>query len=326
MKNTRQRFTIKFIFLLLILLNKSLAEDRNCDFFKYCGGNSGNSRASAQSLPSSSSAANLNPSNISQVRGLGLETTYQAGNPLAFGLVTGNGKVGALLSPSEENSFFGNRPIEMDSDYYSRRLNEKQYKNKKLNLALGLNLIGKENFGLDVGVSAKRNPEIKKINPGIGVAARLSIFTVGAYIYNDDVKVTFGNNVNLDNSIPYSVLYNDPTYQEKFQVKTIAGGMRIFNLLVDAAVMKTKYKLYADETEVRIFSASYTIRKFSFNYAQRLENSANADFVNEMLVEKREKKEIYAGFQFLINKHFMVGMAYNNYLLHEISGSLTIFL
>lgn len=313
----------KFVFLLFFFINTSYAEDQDlCKYFKYCGGSS---RSSSQSLPSSSTAGGLNPGNISSVKGVGIETVYQPKNPLSFNIVTGNGKIGALISPTLENSFFGNRSIEIDELLAARKMDKIQYKNKKINLSLGAKLIDKSKIGLDIGFSIKRNPDIKKLNPGVGLSARLSFLNFGAYFYQDDQKVNLGNYYSPYTNVLYSRIYNSSTYQEKFSVATYTIGTKINNLSLDFGTIKTRYKFYPESTNINLYSSSYAYKNFLFNLALRKEESPNLEFVNGRLIVQREKSEIYYGAQYLVNHYIVVGLQYNNFLLKELSATCTLF-
>lgn len=314
---------MKFFLLFFYFTNINHAESQDlCKYFKYCGGSS---RTSSQSLPSSSSAANLNPGNISGVRGFGIESIYQPRNPLNINLVTGNGKIGALISPTLENSFFGNRSIEIDDLLFIRKVNKTQYKNKKLSLSVGAKLLDKARIGLDIGISVKRNPDIKKLNPGVGLSARLSFLSFGAYFYQDDVKIDLGNYIHPYYHIPYSIIYNSTTYQEKFFATTYTVGAKIKNLALDFGVIKTRYKFYNEDTLISLYSSSYTYKSFLFNLALRKEDSPNLELVDGMMSVKRKKSEIYYGAEYVVNRYLLVGLQYNNYLLKEWSALVTIF-
>lgn len=306
----------------MVFSSRALSDDL-CEFFMYCPGRS--SRLSSQSLPSSSSAAGLNPSNIAKVRGLGIETIYGPGNSPVFDLISGNGKVGALISPTQENTFFGNRPVEIDDVYAQRRLNNKQFKNKKMSLTLGASLIDKKWLSFDIGVSLKRNPDLRKINPGVGASLRFSIFNFGIYTTRDDVKVDLGNYINPYSQTAYSSIYNGSTYTETYNMLTYALGVQLDRLAIDAGFIKTKYKFYPEETFVQLWSMSYTYRKYLFNLSQRKEYSSNAAYDSGGLFLQRKKSDYYYGVQYLYNKHLLFGLAYNNFLLKEVSASLTIF-
>jgi len=120
-------------------------------------------RSSSSSLPSPASAANINPANVSFDRGFGVEFVYQPQNPASFNLATGTGKLGgALISQSLENSFFGNRVIELEDVLLKRFEDKKQYQSKKLNFALGGKLYRKKHVTLDAGFLFKRHSEIKR--------------------------------------------------------------------------------------------------------------------------------------------------------------------
>lgn len=299
--------------------------DDLCDFFMYCPGSRSLSRSSAQSVPTAGSAAGLNPSNVAKVKGFGLETVFQTKNSPLFNVVTGNGKIGALVSPTQENTFWGNRAIEIDDVYAERRQKKKQYKNKKLNLSVGANLYNSKKISFDIGASVKRNPDLKKLNPGFAASARLSIFTMGFYYTKDDVKIDLGNYVNPYTSTDYSSIYNSSTYTEKYSMLTYTLGIQLDNLTADAGFIKTKYKFYPQETNIQLWSISYTHKKYMFNLAQRKEYSPNLHYMSGTLVPQRKKTDYYYGVQYLYNKHILVGLAYNHFLLHEMSASLTLF-
>ena len=317
---------IKILFLLLTFSSYAFAEDADlCRYFKYCGGSSSSSGRGSKSIPSSAGSGNLNPGNVSNVKGVGIEAIYQSNNPLSFNLVTGNGKIGALVSPTLENSFFGNRSIEIDDLFFLRKINQIQYQNKKLNFALGAKLIDHPNTELSLGLSLKRNPDIKKINPGVGLSARLFFLNFGAYIYQDDVKINLGNYINPYTNILYSSTYGSSSYQETFSVRTFTVGTRINNLTLDYGLIRTRYKFYSEETLVSLYSSSYSYKKFLFNLAIRSEESPNLDCFEKSLIIKRKKSNIYYGVEYLLNNYFSTGLQYNYFLLDELSAKLTLF-
>ena len=314
---------IIFIILFSFYLKNLFAEDDLCKYFIHCGGTSRGT--SSQSLPSASSSAGLNPSTISKVKGFGVEAIYQPHNIVNLGVVSGTGKIGALISPTLENSFFGNRSIEIDDLYYLRRANKKQFENKKLSFAVGASLIRNRYIDFDLGFSLKRNPDIKKINTGYGGSLRLGPLNFGAYFYNDDVKLKLGNYINPYNGFLYSTIYGDSVYQEKFMVKTLTVGTQIKKLTLDVGYLKTKYKFYDNETVITIYSASYNYKSFLFNYSVRRELSDNLAFENNNLLIKRKKNESYFGTQYSLSRSLVAGIQYNYFLLHEMSASLTIY-
>ena len=309
---------------LILFTQRLIADDDLCKYFIYCGG--GTSRGtSSQSLPSASSSAGLNPSTISKVKGFGIEAIYQPHNSVNLGVVSGTGKIGALISPTLENSFFGNRSIEIDDLFFQRRINKKQFENKKISFALGASFIRNRFIDFDLGVSLKRNPDIKKINTGFGGSLRIGPLNFGGYIYNDDVKLNLSNYINPYNGFLYSTIYGNNVYQEKFTVKTLTVGTQIKKLTLDMGYLKTKYKFYNNETIIKIYSASYNYKSFLFNYSLRKELSDNLAFENNNLVIKRNKNEIYFGTQYSLSRSLVAGIQYNYFLLHELSASLTIY-
>jgi hypothetical protein len=323
-----------FLFLILSVLTPTLvwAGPTNiCDLLdlESCTGVTKQSRrSSSQSLPSPSTAANLNPAAVSFDRGLGMEFIAQPRNKLDFNIATGTGKVGgALISSSLENGFFGNRVVELDQVYFDRNHNKKQYESKKFSLALGGKLIGKNNYGLDGGFILKRHSVIKRVNPGVGLSARLGVFSLGASIYQDDFMLFAEDSPNYMATLGYGGVFKSPTdtYQEKFIVQTYSGGVKIGELSLDLGVIKTKYKLYNDPSTFSLYSASYVFRQFLFNVAMRNEVSTGPKFKGGTLVADKGQQTFYGGVQISLGKHLIMGVAYNYFLLREVTLNSTIF-
>lgn len=326
--DTERLYTGLVIAIILIFFSfifQASAQDDQCSYFKYCGNASQSSTSKSQ--PSASSSANFNPSNISNIKGLGVETMYQPNNPLGFNVVTGNGKIGgALITPTAENSFFGNRSIEIDEVYAIRRSEKKRYRTKKINIALGARILKRKNYAFDLGVSLKRNPDVKKINPGLGFSARLWFLNFGAYIYRDDTKIALGNYFDPYSQMLYSTRFSASTYTETFTTMTLSVGTQIGNLALDAGTIRTKYKFYTNETAIIIYSTAYNYKNVLFNLAYRKEISDNLKEKNGYLTMDREKVDYYGGAQYLWNKNVSTGIAYNQFLVNDISFTLTLFL
>jgi hypothetical protein len=284
-------------------------------------------RSSAQSVPSTATAAQFNPANVSHDRGFGVETMYQPGQSPSFSFVTGTGKTGAALVSSKiENGFFGNRVIELHQDYLDRREDEDQFQSEKQSLALGGALWKNKSFSFDVGVLLKYNPDIERVNPGAGTSIRWGIFNLGASYYQDDVKLKFRDLINPNSGLTYALEYGDDEYEERFNVQSYFAGVKIVNLFLDAGVIKTHHKFYQDDTTIRIYSAAFIWRNFLFNLAVRQEESPNWRYTQNTLVDERKKNETYGGIQYSFNQHLIMGVHHNYYLLREMAASLTLFI
>lgn len=313
-----------YLFLLILSTNELFADEASCRYYKYC---SGAAQSSSKSLPSSATSTSFNPSNIARYKGLGLEALFQANNSVNGSIVSGNGKVGgALISPTVENSFFGNRSLELDQDFFERAEKNKRYRNKKISLALGFKVIDLRNFSLDLGASAKHNPDIKKINPGAAFSAKLYFLNFGAYFYKDDVKLDLAGKSDPYSGIPYEVIYQSNTYQEAYNVQTFTIGTKIKNLSLDMGTIATKYKFYREPTDIRIYSSAYNFKRFLFNLAYRQEDSPNMDIKDGNLIPEREKTDWYYGLQYSANDNLLFGVGHNTYLMDEWSVTITFFI
>jgi hypothetical protein len=313
-------------FTVIFCSTKVWAIDDECKFYKYCGSNSGTS-SSKRSSPTVGSASRSNPSIVSKIHGFGLESVFQNNNPLEFNLVTGNGKFGGMLSSSSgENSFFGNRTIELDDTFLKRNGDGKRFKNNKLQLALGVSLINKKYFEFNLGGSGINNKDTKKTNLGFAVSGKLIFFNYGYYYYNDDVKLTLTNHLNYSTLTNYDVIWGKSIHQENYHVKVMTLGTGIGNFAVDAAKIDTQYNFYPSKTSISIISTSYAFSNFLINFAQRIETSDNLAYQNGTLVFMNQKKVFFGGLQYFPNKHISFGVGYNNYLLKEISATMTLFI
>ena len=282
-------------------------------------------RSSLQSLPSPATSANLNPATVSFDRGFGVEVFYQSNNPPLFSIASGSGRIGAILISSNiENTFFGNRLVELDGKYFERIDKNKQYESEKMSFAMGANLFRKNKSGVDVGIILKRHGEIKDINPGVGLSGRLGFLTFGASVYRDDFILHQKDAINYPIGT-YSTVFDDETYEEKFTVQTITGGLRIRNLSFDAAIIKSKYKHFQDDTVIKLFSGSIVYRNFMFNLATRNETSNAPKIEDGELVYKESHSSIYGGVQTSLGKHLVLGVNYNYFLLEEIAFNGTLF-
>jgi len=132
--------------------------------------------------------------------------------------------------------------------------------------------------------------------------------------------------VNFSSGTYYDVLYGVSTYQEDYDVSVYTVGTNLYNLALDAALIKTQYKFYNKPTTISILSSSLAVKRFLINFAYRDESSENFLYKNGSLIYKQKKNDIYAGFQFLPNQHMLLGLGYNNYLMHELSMTLTLFI
>jgi hypothetical protein len=283
-------------------------------------------RSSSASLPSPATSANLNPANVSFDRGFGVEAVYQPNNPLSINLASGTGRMGgALISQSLENSFFGNRVPEIDSELLDRTQDKKQYKSKKFSLALGGKLFRRKHFALDVGILLKRHSEIKKINPGIGLSGRLGPIHLGASIYKDDLFLDYENTTDPTTGLPYSRTYGIDNYTEKFTVHAYSVGTRIKSLSLDAGVITTSYDSFDEKSVVNLYSASLALGQYLINFAIRNEVTPFMKVINDELVAEEKQSHTYAGVQRAFGKHLIFGVGYNFYLLKELSLNGTYF-
>jgi hypothetical protein len=126
--------------------------------------------------------------------------------------------------------------------------------------------------------------------------------------------------------IRYADYYNSPTYQEKYDVKTLTFGTQILNLSLDVGYINTRYNFYNQDSNILIYSAAFNFKKILLNYGYREERTPNMYFANDTLVTKKYKTFQYYGLQYIPTKRVMLGVGYNTFLMRDISTTLTIFI
>jgi len=306
-----------YLFFILFMFPLELCAQQGstlCDIFNFpnCSGISRVSRRSSQqSLPSSATSASLNPANVSYDKGIGIgiEAIHQDKNSSIFNLSSGTEKIGgALINANLENSFFGNRTPEVDSERLKRQLDIQQFKTKKLTLALGNKLVKRKNLNLDLGLIFKYNPDIRKLNPGFGLSSKVGPLSIGASLYQDDFYI------------------NSSNYQERFYVMTYSAGARIGAMAFDVGVIKSKNAFYQDiENTINLYSIAYSYKNFLFNYGLRNEKGPFPKFVNNELISQETKTDSFGSMQFSIGRNLTFAINYNYFLLNELSLSTAVF-
>ena len=96
-------------------------------------------------------------------------------------------------------------------------------------------------------------------------------------------------------------------------------GIKFKSLNLDYGILQSKYKLEDESTRVSILSASFIHRHYLFNLALRNESSPRRILVNEELVEKKKKSDVFLSLQRSFGEHLILGINYNYFLLDEVS-------
>ena len=226
---------------------------------------------------------------------------------------------GALINGSVDNGFFGNRVPEIDELRLEREQDQKQYRNKKITVALGGKLISNRTVGIDAGLILKRHPEIRDINPGLGFSARVWKINFGASYFKDDSSIDLTKLGPLPFGSPEFV-------EDDFFVTTYTAGTRIGNFSFDYGVIRSDIKSFGEPTMISIYSSALQYQNFLFNLALRNERSTAPEFIDGMLVQKEEKSSIFAAIQYSVNEHIIFGVSYNHFLLRDLGLSLTLFI
>ncbi|MGZ3744633.1 MAG: hypothetical protein ACXWRE_10835 [Pseudobdellovibrionaceae bacterium] len=279
-----------------------------------CGRSWGRSSSSSSST---GGKVKINPSAVPVEKGLGIEGIF-FNSDVDFGIVRGNGRIGAAISPANsEETFFGPPGFALPEDTLVQKMEKKKFPNQKATFAMAFNVTEKNvaffnRFSLKAGLMAKYNRLTYTLSPGFGVSGTLGPISFGGSVYNDVTQLnyeTYGNS--LRPIIPY-------------QVHTYNLGLFLSSLVLDYSTLRVQTP---DVSIVHLYTASFFIKSLILTASKRVEESSrpNYNFATKMLEAKRIKEESFGGVQYTLSKDLMMGVLYNYYLLHEYSLTATLF-
>ncbi|MGZ3722568.1 MAG: hypothetical protein ACXVA9_06540, partial [Bdellovibrionales bacterium] len=298
-----------FIFIAIAFL--SPAHGKLCNAFKEkCWLQTGGS-SSSPAYPSKNSSIRINPSAVPTDDSYGGEVLYY-GNQWDFGIVKGTGRIGAAISASNgEETFFGSRALESDTDYLTRMQAKQPYPSQKISVAGAVTVLTNKRDGLNrlqlnLGVSGKYNRLTNHTWPGAGLSAIAGPFTLGYALAQDETQT--------DKILETNV---------KYKSTTMSAGIFLDSFALDYSVLDVNVD---GETPARItlLTGSLFLQKWILTLAGRTEDSSRKkyDFQTQSLITEQVKHETFGGVQFALNKVLMLGIFHNYYLLRETSFGL----
>lgn len=308
----------RFFFAILLSWTSSAFAEGGwvCTSHSECNPKSGASSKPAN--PSRGSRVQINPAAVPIENLFGIEALYYKSS-FDFALVKGLGRVGAAISPSNnEETFFGPPSFELPESYATRKQNQDKYKSPKYTLATAMNLYHNGRMDItrievNVGVMVKYNQDTSAANLGGGVTGIVGPFTFGYSAYSDQTKYNYS---------AYG-LAAKPVI--KYQVETYSVGAFLSSLVVDYSTMKI---LTTETATVTVATASLFLRKLILIGSARTEQSSRPIYneYSKSLENQETKNETFFGTQYRITPMFMAGVFYNYYLLKEISvGGMVFF-
>lgn len=267
--------------------------------------------------PSSSGRFKINPSSVPTDKGVGIEGIFFK-DQVDVGIVRGTGRIGAAISPSNnEETIFGAPGIEFPSSLLERKTEKTKFPNQKYTFATAINLAEKKStalrsYSVNLGVMAKHNRVSEGTNPGGGISGVVGPFSFGYSYYQDETVLDYSDFAGTE----------DQTI--RYQVETITGGLYLSSLILDYSYLKMTSP---EVSTVRLLTATLNFRKWILTAAERTEDSSKPSYNYDtgMLEYKQNKHDFFGGVQYSISKNVIVGVLYNYYLLHEFSFSTTIF-
>lgn len=296
------------------------ATELDCYKYEGCIGGAGGRSGEESANPSFGNQIKINPSAVPTEKGVGIEAILYK-EDLDFSIVQGLGRVGAGISPSNnEETFFGPPGFETDNDLLDRKRSQNKYPKQKYTFASAMNVIkrtggGLKSRSLQVGIMAKYNTKSYGTNGGLGMNGILGPFTFSGSIYDDETKIEDAR------------IAEDQRNTYKYQVKTYSVGISLGSFLIDYSVLRSEVKDSGGIFGVRLLSGSLLVRRIILTLSKRIEDSNRSDYnySTHALENKKIKEDYFAGLQLNFTKDLMAGLLYNYYQLHETSVIATYF-
>jgi hypothetical protein len=250
---------------------------------------------------------------VGSVRGIGIETITWDG--VDFGLVTGNGRIGAgATNSNSDDTFFGNSSKESLSGYTSRKASKSKYEFDKLSVSVGATLLGKKKkdfFSLNLGVLSRYIDSTSNFHFGLGLSGSAGPLNFSVARFKDE-----GISYELNNGVESSVEYF---------VNTLSLGVSLAFLSFDYTYFESSIE---QDNKVQIYTGAILIKGLMFSYGIREEEGPLPEIIEgrEMISNlTNSKSKEFLGLQYTVNKHFVIGSLYNYYLTNEFSLITTIF-
>jgi hypothetical protein len=307
----------KYFLLIFGALFFSVSARAEFDMECFLKGNCHSARSSA-SNPSVGSQVKINPSAVPTEAGFGIEGILFK-DQVDVALVRGLGRVGAAISPANsEETFFGPPGFEDPQDYLERNIEATKFPSQKYTLATAFSLAQKDgsdlnSYSFKLGLMGKYNKYTKNVSPGGGLSGVLGPVTFGVSYYKDEEQME----VDLDETLrPPPLEYNVQTYNI---------GLFLHSVILDYSYLRLT--LDQDISEVNLYTGSLLVSRFIFTVSKRIERSGRPSYNRDTksLEFKETKDRYFGGAQYSINKHFLVGVLYNYYLLDELAVMGTVF-
>ncbi|RYZ69378.1 MAG: hypothetical protein EOP05_14935 [Proteobacteria bacterium] len=274
----------------------------------------------ASAGPTKSDAIRVNPAAVPVEKITGIETIYYD-NDFDFALVKGLGRVGAAISPSNnEETFFGAPAVETDQQFEDRMRERGKYETNKYTIAAAVNLFSTRGRGLlrtsaNLGVMARYYTATSHITPGAGLQFSTGPFLFGGAVYQDERRVPT----------------DDPTVDPKSQpsvqsaVSTYSATLNLESFMIDYSVTETRTTLPAKASVATVtgFWGKRTI--LTLARRQLISERPAYRFSSESLDYDRDKVEWFGGGQYRVAPFLVLGLYYNYYLVREASVSAIIF-
>jgi hypothetical protein len=313
-------FVLLFAFCILIFWNsQSFAAGMGCyDGIANCDSSGSGSGGRSSSSSTTGGKVKINPAAVPTDTGFGVETiTFKTSTDL--GLVRGNGRIGAAISPTNsEETFFGPPGFSEFTDWVDRKTNKEKFPSQKTTLATAINIVDKKGstlgtYNLKLGLMGRYNKLTHSVTPGVGLNGAFGPISFGGSVYDDQTQID-----DYDvNGLPTAIDY-------KYQVRTHSIGLFLSALILDYSHLELNTDPIAF---VDLYTASLFYRKFILTASRRIENSTMPafNFETKSFEFKQIKEEVFGGVQYNFTKNILIGGLYNYYMLHEYSLTATLF-
>jgi len=267
--------------------------------------------------PRMSDTVHINPATVPVENVYGIQAiSYKGGYD--FALTKGLGRVGAAVSPSNnEGTFFGPPSFELPEDLLARHLAQEKYKANKMTLAGAFNayegrtrLLGRAT--LNVGAMLKYNQDTHGATAGAGISGTASFLTFGYSVYSDQSQLDYAR---------YYLRTDKPVIS--YLVETYSLGFFLQSFVLDYSVLRL---IENEVTTITALTGSLLLSRFILTAAVRNQQATQAvyDPATQSLQNRDSNQNLFLGAQFRLNRFLMLGAYYNYYLVRDLSAGATL--
>ena len=261
--------------------------------------------------PTKSDSIKLNPAAVPVEQVTGIEVIDYDGS-FDVGLVKGLGRIGAALSPTNnDQTFFGAPALEAPTEFLDRMDSRTKYSSGKFTGAVAVSLYSQNgsnlsNVHLQLGLLGRYEENSKHVKPGVGIQGIVGPFYAGVSYLQDELTLSSQPSLNTT-------------------LNTYSFGLSLDSVLVDYSVLNVGGEFHSTAT---VATVAVFLGRFILTGARRETKSEEQffyDFDTRALANVTSQVDFFGGLQLKTTSFLILGVFYNYNLLHEGSLGATVF-